>query len=218
MTTEAIVDEVAQDQQNVWNNIRRLDNDVADVKITVGSIQTEQRTQGSQLSRIENFLTSQKKWDWGMISVMMGAAALCGALVMTQINNNKQHYTQLHKQQGESLTAINIELQEIREHRLKEAFDRGKLTQKVDDTKERYLWLKDMLIKHLDDGHPDSVISLFNAKHEEQEKLIQELERIQELMSRDRFTGKEGDRMQKQLDSILEEQRDRTKYIPKEVQ
>ena len=173
-------------------------------------------------TRVEEKQASAGKWNFGVVfsgmSVVIGIAALCGALVMLQINASASASEVADKRHNEYMKVNREMLAMLHQRREDEAFERGKLTQKMDDTKERYLWLKDMLIKHLDDGHPDSVISLFTAKHEEQEKLIRELERIQDLMSRDRFTGKEGDRMQRQLDSILEEQRDRTRYIPKEVQ
>ena len=104
-----------QQEEHIWQNIRRLDSDVAELKVTTGSILTAQTSQGRALDRIENMLTNESKVNWPMITVGLVVIGMASSLIFFSIRAGDELTMSEVKENVKDIAEENIQTEALRD-------------------------------------------------------------------------------------------------------
>ena len=102
-------------EEHIWQNIRRLDADVAELKVTTGSILTAQTSQGRALDRIENMLTNESKVNWPMITVGLVVIGMASSLIFFSIRAGDELTMSEVKENVKDIAEENIQTEALRD-------------------------------------------------------------------------------------------------------
>ena len=119
-------------EEHIWQNIRRLDSDVAELKVTTGSILTAQTSQGRALDRIENILSNDSKVNWPMITVGLVVIGMASSLIFFSIKAGDALTMSEVKENVKDIAEENVQTETLRDDMRKMAEWKGGVNVKLE--------------------------------------------------------------------------------------
>ena len=123
-------------EEHIWQNIRRLDSDVAELKVTTGSILTAQTSQGRALDRIENILSNDSKVNWPMITVGLVVIGMASSLIFFSIRAGDELTMAEVKENVKDIAEENVQTETLRDDMRKLSEWMGGVNVKLEYLKE----------------------------------------------------------------------------------